>query len=170
MYNCFYGEIRIKYVQYRFQQQQNQSNVIAVLVLIRRWYLECGNWSTSCVKYLYHLNMGKMFSLWMETILVGNVVHSVCNIGNWIDKGEAAANCQMLSIRSTIDYFCRFLFGLSVGKLVTVVITAKTDIIRRSFFHDDCFLIFLQRNCYSNSDEGGKSNDLREIKVHLLIK
>lgn len=143
LYNCFYGEIHIKYVQYRFQQQQNQSTVIAVFVLIRRWYLECGSWWMSYVKCLYHLNTGKMFSLWMESILVGNVVHRVWDIGIWIDKGEAATNSQELSIRSTIDWFCRFLFNLSVGKLVTVVITAKTDIIRRSFFHDDCFRISL---------------------------
>lgn len=113
--------------------------------------------------------MGQVFSFRVEAIFVGNVVHSVCDAGKWVDKRETAANFQELTISSARNQFCGFLFGLSVGELEAIIVTSKTNIVRRSLFYEYGLLFQSQGACESDSDKGGEKNDLENIKLYMIL-
>lgn len=113
---------------------------------------------------MYSLS-GDMFTLRVETILIGDVVDGVLNVGERVDPGKAATNSQCLVFSSLVDYLRRFLMGLTIREFVSIVVTADANVVGRCLFDQHHILEnglgYDLRSGISHSNDDGESNELQ---------
>lgn len=117
---------------------------------------------------LIGLDGRQMRSLGAETVLVGDVVDGVSDVGFRIDIGEATADGEALILVADVHQLGGLLVSLAVGKFVTVLISIKTDVVRWSFLYEYRLVVIVVRGS-SDGDghEGAEGDDL--IKKRMTI-
>lgn len=100
-------------------------------------------------------------ALRLESILVGDVVDGVPDVGDRVDIAVATLNSEALVFGADVHHLCRLLTALAVRQLVTELITVNTDVIQRGFFDDYGLAVVLAEGYgYSDGHKGAESDDL----------
>lgn len=102
-----------------------------------------------------------MRSLGMESILVGDVVDGVPDVGVRVDVAEATADDEALVLLTLIHQLSGFLMGMTVGELVAELVPVDADVVQRRFLHDDRLTIVLSGCREGDGDNSGEGDDLK---------
>ena len=105
-----------------------------------------------------------MRSLGVESVLVGDVVDGVPNVGLRVDVGEATADDESLVLMAGVHQLGRLLMGLAVGELVTILVSINTNVVQWCLFHDDRLIV--RGCCDGDGHEGAEGDDLQEENVN----
>ena len=105
-----------------------------------------------------------MLSLGTESVLVGDVVDGVPDVGDRVDVGEATADGEALVLVAGVHQLGRLLVGLAVGELISELISVDADIVQRRLLHDHRLTVVWlriqddRRSREDDSDDGSKGN------------
>jgi hypothetical protein len=103
-----------------------------------------------------------MLSLGVETVLVGDVVDAVPDVGGWVNIAEATADNKALIFLAGVHQLSGFLTGLAVRQFIAELVSIDTDVIQWSLLYEDGLAVLqaILRSSKSDGDNGGKGNDL----------
>ncbi|KYN01676.1 hypothetical protein ALC62_07505, partial [Cyphomyrmex costatus] len=103
----------------------------------------------------------QMRSLGVESVLVGDVVDGVPDVGLRVDVGEATADYKSFVFMTGVHQLGGFLMGLAIGELVTILVSVETDVVQWGLFHDDRLVVVIRRSREGDGDDGGEGDDLK---------
>lgn len=109
-----------------------------------------------------------MRSLGMETVLIGDIIDGVSDVGLRINVSVATANDEALVLLAGVLKLRGFLMGLAVRQLVRVLVSVDADVVQRSLLHEHDLagvLTTLGRR-EGDGDDSGESDDLRNIRAN----
>lgn len=101
-----------------------------------------------------------MCSLRTESILVGDVVDGIPDVGGRVDEAEATLNGEALVFAADVLQLSGLLTALAVRQLVTELVTVDADVIQRGLLDDHGLAIVLEGPSNSDGNDGAKSDNL----------
>ena len=103
-----------------------------------------------------------MRSLRVESILVGDVVDGVPDVGLRVDVSEATADYKCLVFMTSVLQLGWLLMSLTVGELIAKLVSVDADVIQWSLFHDDrLIMVVLRGSREGDGDDGDEGDDLK---------
>jgi len=106
-----------------------------------------------------------VLSLGVESVLIGDVVDAVFNVGFRVDPAEATADGETSVFLAGVHQLSGFLTALAVRQLIAELVSIDTDVVQWSLLHDLDDLVVLQavlRSSEGDGHEGAESDDLNE--------
>jgi len=100
-----------------------------------------------------------MRSLGMESVLVGDVVHGVSDIGLRVDVAEAAADGDALVLLAGVHHLGGLLTGLAVGELEAKLVSVNADVVQWRLLHDHSLVGDVLGCREGDGDDGGEGDD-----------
>lgn len=107
-----------------------------------------------------------MRSLGVESVLVGDVVDGVPDVGVRVDVGEATADDEGLVLMAGVHQLGGLLMGLAVGELIAVLVSVDSDVVQWCLFHEDRLAVVVRRCREGDGHEGAKGDDLQGENVN----
>jgi len=108
-----------------------------------------------------------VLSLGVESVLIGNVVDAVPDVGFRINPAEATADGETSVFLAGIHQLSGFLTSFAVRQFITELISIDTNVVQWSLLHEDGLAVLqaILRSSEGDSHEGAESDDLDKGSV-----
>jgi len=108
-----------------------------------------------------------VLSLGVESVLIGDVVDAVPDVGFRIDPAEATADGKTSVFLAGVHQLSGFLTGLAVRQFITELVSIDTNVIQWSLLHEDSLAVLqaILRSGEGDGHEGAESDDLDKGSV-----
>lgn len=110
-----------------------------------------------------------MRSLGVESVLIGDVVDGVPDIGLRVDVGEATADGETLVLMTLIHQLGGLLMGLTVGELIAIIVSINTDVVQWCLLYENRLAVVMRGCREGDGHDGAEGDDLQEEDISQLI-
>ncbi|EZA47237.1 hypothetical protein X777_16499, partial [Ooceraea biroi] len=120
---------------------------------------KCKNINTKNKK---NLDGWQVSAFGVESVLIGDVVDGVSDVGGRVDPAVATADGDALVFLAGVHQLGGFLTGFTVRQLIAELVSIQADVVRWRLFHENYLVLQAAlRSSEGDSDDGGEGNDLK---------